>query len=701
MNNSPKNDEEVDCVTAMIGELRVEFDKAGLNFDCLQMINEPFTFCPDRLFDSEEWMQEHWKTYVEYAERCMKSVMASGDRLTYFDQHRVKFFSGAVLTTFNMETLRLGGNSHHILAHGPKGTGKSTFLRSFVKTVQVIGVLVVGVYHDVGAAIQEHCKYKSSQDLDLPSQIITKALKRMGHTPPTDFNPTDLNHLSMWLKSNKMRITFVVDEYHAAFTTDAAASFRTQIYHMINAVNGFYFVIVAGSSVYLRGLCYGKFSGGIEQFPSYISVAANLNSQRSTVVSFDCLTSKQEFNQYLIAQYPDLLVFKDESSKDLLLESLFLATGGNRRAIERMNDQWKQVSTAWQQGSGSNCIMGYYSEIFKVAGKYEPLWFVMMVAVQNHHLLQPGESSTTTLTPFDMLEWITVSSLRETKDNLLSNGSIVPTDLKDAIGRLTCLDEDSLRALYKANDEGGIVLNDTDLQPKPYGPMGIDAEEVIGRGILQHYLRIVEAGGYRCKTLGLRFKVSVAERTTGTISLNDSTAATTLAPRRKKQPQRKEKTGLSQMLIDEESLVGKSVNRSQFLQYLLKDIPDCIGADLCYLKDCNTLCRFQVKLGTSNLYPSDVQEICNKLEKGKSWIEALSQAEDNETARLNVKSFLITSRPMTEDVKAVAANHCVEIIPALDLLPTGVKEWASALNITNDWYKGPSSSSMEVSQSVG
>lgn len=461
--------DEIDEMENILGvaDLGLEFEQAGLNFERFQMIDEPFCFSPDRLFADTIWTAEDRETYLSYAESCITSMTPSGNKPTYLDRHRRNFFDTAILTVFNMETRDFGGNSHHVLAHGPKGTGTSTFLKGFVKTVQLIGVRVVGIYHDVGATIQVHLQHKTLLDniaLDLPSQIIVKALEIMGFSFPVEFDATSLNSLSFWLKQNRMRVVFVVDEYHAAYTTGSAAVFRTQIYHMINDVNGGYFVTVAGSSAYLRGLCYGKLSEGMEQFPSYVPTAGNLNSQRTTLVRFDSLRGKDEFDQYLTAQYPHLLVVSTygRSSREQFLESIFLATGGNRRAIE-------QVSR--QLGSRNNCFMGYYSEVLKViAGKYKPLWFLMVVTLRKHRkmLLQPNELSSTSFTVFDMLDWVKVSDLRQVRNNLsaFSGGLMVPADMQDAISQLTCLNEDSLCALYRASDEDGIVLDDSDSQPK-------------------------------------------------------------------------------------------------------------------------------------------------------------------------------------------------------------------------------------------
>jgi hypothetical protein len=171
------------------------------------------------------------------------------------------------------------------------------------------------------------------------------------------------------------RILLVLDEYHTCYARKegTADEFMAQVSCLVNNTGGDTVVFVAGSSVYLRNLCFGEAPNPLpeQKFPSYQGKVANLNSKRTGVRSLGPSASRTEIARYLQSVSSPVAAAIAEDPREL--ETFFLATGGIRRSINAYLHAWNCRCFAELPNEHREEIEGRF-ELGALRSKYASLW---------------------------------------------------------------------------------------------------------------------------------------------------------------------------------------------------------------------------------------------------------------------------------------------------------------------------------------
>ena len=134
------------------------------------------------------------------------------------------------------------------------------------------------------------------------------------------------------LGAKRVHVVLVLDEMHTVYTLPAAegAPWLTQLASIINSSSAAVSVVVSGSSVYMRDLCFGKHPPCDAEFPTYryAGIRRNLNSDRTRVLHLGPITTAPMLKWYLASRVPAVMLSAGE------MEALFQATGGTYRELD-------------------------------------------------------------------------------------------------------------------------------------------------------------------------------------------------------------------------------------------------------------------------------------------------------------------------------------------------------------------------------
>jgi hypothetical protein len=208
------------------------------------------------------------------------------------DKYREAYLVSSLSILAKLDANTAQGNSHHFLATGPKGTGKTFFLKAMCSTAYLVMNNVISIYFDCAELLV------GPDYVPAAGSLILKQIRSFRPELVIEGTGDDITSVTLLLIKEKLSVYLCLDEYHLTYMMSRFSLFRSQIYQMINDTTGRYFVTVAGSSSYLRALCYGKYSppeNGSNPFPGYQGLAGNLNSQRTTELYFGALNTVDEF----------------------------------------------------------------------------------------------------------------------------------------------------------------------------------------------------------------------------------------------------------------------------------------------------------------------------------------------------------------------------------------------------------------------
>lgn len=167
------------------------------------------------------------------------------------DEDRDVFLSRVITLLYKLRTRELVGNGHYLLTLGPKGTGKSSILEAAVKTSRLL-TSTISIYLDCSI-------YLGSDEISCPSTIIWRYITDLRNHSSFLPHELTLDTLIVFLYENNLSVFVCFDEFHSSYALPSFTPFRKEVYNMIQNRNGLFVVVVAGSSPYLRALCYGKF----------------------------------------------------------------------------------------------------------------------------------------------------------------------------------------------------------------------------------------------------------------------------------------------------------------------------------------------------------------------------------------------------------------------------------------------------------
>lgn len=412
----------------------------------------------------------------------------------YLDADRSAFVADFATLASDLDSGKLLGNCHGRLVIGPKGTGKSTLLQALVLAVQRLASHTIAIWVD--AAVDNGS--------DSPALAIKRALEELLPVglpvPPELAKAADAGDISRVLDVISLiglRVLLIVDEYATVFSRPACdgARWTRQLYAIGQRARSpqAHMVVLSGSAPYMRSMCFGKLSPDPDRYPSYAGRSGNLNSERFQVRTLGPIVTMEGLQQFIRSWEPPRAVLAEEVdprkklARRAELDGFFVATGGNHR---RMDDALRTLAR------GEAPPRSWY-KVADQATKFEQLWRAML-----KHLVDQGEEDgkrgALADDPWSLLRWIPWSSL---------GPDLVVMSLAER---------------YAAADDGAIVFDQsmsTDrvrfvapIQPLllqergsnaltrwpawfdpylrtclrfPYGVLGIDAEAVFRRSIVE------------------------------------------------------------------------------------------------------------------------------------------------------------------------------------------------------------------------
>jgi hypothetical protein len=238
-----------------------------------------------------------------------------------------------------------GKNRYNKLLLGRKAVGKTTMLDVTERAcLDVLGKRVHVLRLDASSQ-KDHARLSGAHGL------VGAMASEVGIL--TDHKNLWLEDVTSALDTSGRHMIILFDEFDLVYTgrfeREAGQRIIGDIFELAGNTSGRYFVVVSGSSKYLRRLCFAKVSklpaSVMDSFPNYMA-GVDLNSTKLQPIWIEPLVNAEDYLTYVRRMCPKLL-----GSPDLLLQDYF-RSGGLPGLIggDELSDSWS-VGAKGEAGS--------------------------------------------------------------------------------------------------------------------------------------------------------------------------------------------------------------------------------------------------------------------------------------------------------------------------------------------------------------